>query len=166
MLLGTLAGDLIRRKDLADVAKVRRLLLTGAVMATVGALWALDLPFNKPRWTPCYLVWVAGVDLVLLAGLYWWVDVRGSRWWTYAFVVLGSNAIAAYFLSILAKVLLLNTPRVTYGGETTSLINALMLTLKGALGPWLGGWTFTVAFVAIWWVILDQMYRRKWFWKV
>jgi predicted acyltransferase len=166
MLLGTLAGDLIRRTDLSDRVKVRRLLVAGVVMAMVGAVWAFDLPFNKPRWTPSYLLWVAGVDLVILAALYQWVDVRGSRWWTYPLVVFGSNAIAAYFLSIMAKVLLLNTPRVTYGGETMALINAVMLVPKGAMGPRLGGWTFTVAFVAVWWVILDWMYRRKWFWKV
>jgi predicted acyltransferase len=47
-----------------------------------------------------------------------------------------------------------------------SLISAVLLSLKHALGPWVGGWTFTVLFVAFWWVVLDQMYRRKLFWKL
>lgn len=166
MLLGTVAGNLLRRKELTDRTKVRRLAVAGAILALVGFAWAFDLPFNKPRWTPCYLLWVAGVDLLLLSALYVIVDIRQNQRWTYPFVVFGSNAIAAYFLSIMAKVLLLNTPRLTYAGEQMSVTNATLHALKDALGSWAGGWTFTILFIAFWWTVLDQMYRRKIFWKL
>jgi predicted acyltransferase len=188
MLLGTVAGDWLRRTDVPARRKVGRLALWGAATAAVGLAWAFDLPFNKPRWTPCYLMWVSGVGFMVIALLYWVIDMPGGgkdeqngsaapgssfgllrsslSSWTYPFIVFGSNAIAVYFLSILVKVLVGNSIRVQYGGEATSLANVSLLWLKSALGPWAGGWAFTVLFVGFWWVVLEQMYRRKWFWKL
>jgi predicted acyltransferase len=162
MLTGTLIGDQLRREDFDPRKKVRGLVAWGMLMVLTGFLLAFDLPFNKPRWTPSYLLYTSGVGTVLLAVLYYLIDVKQRRRWTYPLVVFGTNAIALYFLSILAKVLLLNTPRV----HGRPMIEVILSTLKNALGPWLGGWTFTILFIAIWWVILDQMYRRKVFWKL
>jgi predicted acyltransferase len=162
MVIGTLVGDVLRRAEVDSRKKVWQLLGWGILMALIGFLWAFDLPFNKPRWTPSYLLYTSGVGTILLAILYQIIDVKHHRRWTYPLVVFGTNAIAVYFLSILFKVLLLNTPRI--GGRP--VIDMILQILKASLGPWLGGWTFTVLFIAIWWVILDQMYRRKMFWKL
>jgi predicted acyltransferase len=168
ILLGSAAGDLLRNPSLDPRTKSRRLLHAGALCAAIGLAWAFDLPFNKPRWTPCYLLWVAGVDLVLMSLLSQLLDRRSDRppFFTYPLVVFGSNAIAVYFLSILTKVLILNTPRLTYAGSRTSLGNALILQLQSLTTPHVGGWIFTIAFVTFWWLVLDQMYRRRWIWKV
>jgi predicted acyltransferase len=166
MLLGTVAGDALSDPRRAHRDRLRRLVQLGFICAVAGLAWGFDLPWNKPRWTSSYLLWTSGIGLLLLAGLYWVIDQHGARGWIRPFVALGSNAIAAYFLTIMLKVLLLNTPRVTFGGEIMSLNNALMLTLKGWLGPWAGGWAFTLGFVAFWWILLDVAYRRKWIWRV
>ncbi len=163
MLIGTLIGDRLRHTDLSERQKVSSMVRWGALMAAIGFLWAFDLPFNKPRWTPCYLLWTSGVGTMLIALLYWIIDVKQIRGWTYPLVVFGTNAIALYFCSILAKVLLLNTPAYVHGQP---VIMILLETLKGALGPWAGGWTFTLGFILFWWVIMDQMYRRRVFWKL
>src|SRR5581483_6248368 len=166
MLLGTIAGEWLQRDNVTQSFKVKRLALAGALCTGVGLAWAFDLLFNKPRWTPCYLLWCTGIDFIVLAGLYWLIDIRRSRRWVYPFVVFGSNAIAAYFLPILFKVLFGNIPRVAYDGERTSVTNASILFLKNHLGAWAGGWMFTALFVIFWWLVLDQMYRRKLFWKL
>ena len=62
----------------------------------------------------------------------------------------------------MAKVLLLNTPRV----HGRPLIQILLASLKSAMGPWAGGWTFTILYVAFWWMLLDQLYRRKIFIRI
>jgi predicted acyltransferase len=162
MLLGTLIGDLLRREDLEPRRKVVGLVKWGAVMCVVGFLWAFDLPFNKPRWTPCYLIWCSGVGTLILAMLYDLIDVRNVRRGTYPLVVFGTNAIALYWCSIMFKVLVLNTPR----PHGKPLIEVILGGLKGTLGPWAGGWTFTIAFIGFWWVIMDQLYRRKIFLKL
>jgi predicted acyltransferase len=166
MLLGTIIGDWIRRSDVAPQVKAARVALCGLMLAIAGFLWAFDLPFNKPRWSPAYLLYASGVGAIVLALFYTLIDIRNRRAWCVPLVVFGVNAIAAYFITILAKVLLLNTPRVQYGGTAMSLMNALLLTLKGSLGPWLGGWVFTIAFVTFWWLIFHLAYRRRIFWKL
>jgi predicted acyltransferase len=159
MIVGTLIGDLLRGES---TRKVKTLVMWGVVMCVIGFVWAFDLPFNKPRWTPSYLLWTSGVGTILLAGLYWVIDVKQLRRWTYPLVVFGTNAIALYFFSILFKVLFLNTPRV----RGQPVIEIVLGSLKGSLGPWVGGWTFTFLVVTFWWLVLDQMYRRKVFWRV
>jgi predicted acyltransferase len=236
MLIGTIVGDWLGRWDREPRAKVERLALWGVGLALLGFLWAFDLPFNKPRWTPAYLLYVSGVGAVVLAMLYAIVDVNRLRAWAHFAVVFGANAIAVYWLSIMAKILLLNTPRVAadnartltliryatlgvvtltlgtlivrfagwvsrYLGPAASAIPALALlplsvmwvlmlrhplapvpadtgpavqsigaavlsSLKFALGPWAGGWTFTTTFVAFWWLVLDRMHARRIFWKL
>jgi predicted acyltransferase len=232
MLIGTLIGDWLAR-DIEPRYKVERLALWGVALALFGFLWAFDLPFNKPRWSPAYLLYVSGVGAIVLAVLYTIVEFHKIREWSYFAVVLGSNAIAVYWLSIMAKVLLLNTPRVAdnrFGAHvvlkyatlaavstilaavlfrfarwcshhigpaacavfllalvptavmwTCFLVHPLprstatdirpfseviLSTLKTDLGAWAGGWIFTITFVAFWWLVLDEMYRRKIFWKV
>ena len=129
MLIGTLLGDWLRR-DVASGRKIKALVLSGIAMCIVGFAWAFDLPFNKPRWTPSYLLWTSGVGTVIIATLYWIIDVKQIRRWTYPLVVFGTNALALYFCSILFKVLLLNTPRV----NGRPVIEALLGLLKRA-GP-------------------------------
>jgi predicted acyltransferase len=162
MLLGTLIGDWLRRDDIVPSIRAKRLAVAGVFAMLVGFVWAFDLPFNKPRWTPSYLVYVAGVDAVLLALLYWFIDIKNYRRWTYPLLVFGMNAIAVYWLSIMFKILVLNTPRI---GDVR-VIDFLLTHLKTSLGNWAGGWVFTICFVGFWWLVMDQLYRRKIFWKL
>lgn len=166
MLLGTLMGDRLRRGDIPPPVKARGLAWWGLILAVIGFVWAFDLPFNKPRWTPCYMIYVSGVGAMLIALLYWVIDIRKLRRWCHPLVVFGCNAIGVYFLSILLKVLLLNTPRLTLDGKSDRLINHLMIALKQSLGAWAGGWTFTIVFVLFWYGVLEIAYRKKIFWKV
>lgn len=112
MLIGTLMSDWIRREDVEPSRRVSHLAMSGLLMMVIAALWAFDLPFNKPRWSPCYLLWCAGVGAVAISIIYIIVDIHRIRGWTYPFIVFGSNALAAYFVTIIAKVLLLNAPRI------------------------------------------------------
>lgn len=168
MLLGTFAGDWMRNPAPAPRRRAQRLAAAGVVLALIGIAWAFDLPMNKPRWTPGYLVYCAGVGFLVLAGLYWMIDVRSFRGrWTIAFSALGVNAIAAYWVTIMFKVLALNLPRVSYGGNPMSLTDAIIRSLQDVFNsPWLGGWAFTLLFVAFWWAILLLAYRYKIIWRI
>jgi predicted acyltransferase len=167
MLLGTLLGDWLRRPGVGEIRRIKGMVGAGIVCAVIGFLWSFDLPFNKPRWSPGYLMYTSGVGAVLMALLYWLIDVKRSRRWIYPFVVLGANSIAVYWLSIMAKVWLLNTPKVRrVDGSTTNVTGVLLQFLKGHLGRSVGGWMFTFCFVGFWWIVLEQMYRRRIFWKI
>lgn len=163
MMLGTLIGDWLRQTQISPSRKATQLFLAGAICAAVGVLWAwVDLPFNKPRWTPCYLLYASGIGAILLSLTFWITDVRGSAWWTRPLVVFGVNSIAAYWLSIMAKVWLLNYPKI---GDS-DVAHWLIQHFQASLGAHAGSWAFTAAYVLFWWLVLDQLYRRKIFFKV
>jgi predicted acyltransferase len=167
MVLGTWIGHTIARDGLSIEQKVRKLAAWGAVMAIGGFVWAFDLTFNKPVWTPSYLLYTSGVGSIIIGGLYWMIDGRRSRWWTRFFVVFGMNSIAAYWLPIMAKIWLLNMPRVRGEmGEPMMLTRAVIEGLQDVLGKWGGSWAFTLLFLGFWWVVFEMAYRRRWFWKV
>ncbi|MCC6681360.1 MAG: hypothetical protein IT445_10715 [Phycisphaeraceae bacterium] len=174
MVLGTLAGDWLRRQDVPDVRKVKQLALWGAVLAVVALAWSFDLPFAKQRRTPCYSMWVAGVGFLLLAWLYRVIDMRrdanGAKLtppaWTHPFVVLGTNAIAAYFLPDMTRAILNRLIRVTWQGELNSALGAFALWLQSWLGQWTGGWALTVITVTFWYGVFELMYRRRLFFKL
>lgn len=168
MLLGTFAGDWMRDPSLDPRRRGRLLAVAGSILAVVGIAWAFDLPMNKPRWTPPYLVYCAGVGFLVLAGLYTLIDIRALRGrWSVALAALGMNAIAAYWLTIMFKVLALNLPRVAYDGKTMSLTDAIIRALQDGLGSvWLGGWAFTLLFVGFWWGVLLLAYRYRIVWKI
>ncbi len=166
MTLGTFIGATFRDAAITPAARIRRLVAFGLVLIAIGLLWALDLPMNKPRWSPCYLLYCSGVGSLLAAATYWLVDVKQSRWWTLPLIVLGVNAIGIYFLSIIAKIWLLNMTKVQTAGGVRSLTEYLVTTLQSSTSPVLGSWLFTALFVGIVWLAAALAYRFRVIWKV
>lgn len=162
MLLGTWIGEKLRDTQTTPLARVRQLVGWGFVAAIVGFVWAFDLPMNKPRWTPCYLLYCAGIGAILSGLIYLIVDVWKIRFWTTPFVALGVNAIGIYFLSTFLKIWLLNVPSV--GGEM--LKQFLITTLQSWTTPGVGSWVFTLSFVAVAWSCAALAHRNKLIWKV
>lgn len=165
MLLGAWVGEMLQRDG--RWAKLATLAAAGLIWALAGVLWSLDLPMNKPRWTPGYLLYCSGVGALLLVGLYVLVDVWRVRFWTWPFVALGVNAIGIYFFSILGKIWLLNMPKVVLADGTGRMMTQHLVTvLQGWLGQVGGSWAFTVLFVAVVWALAMWAYARRWVWKV
>ena len=96
-LLGVLAGHLLRR-DLAERAKLLRLVLWGLFCLGAGGLWSLVFPLNKNLWTSSFVLWCGGASLLLLALFHAVVDVLGRERWATFLIVIGTNAITVYLL--------------------------------------------------------------------
>lgn len=98
-LLGVFAGVWLRSGTNPKSEKVRGMLLAGAAGLAIGELWNQAFPINKNLWTSSYVVFTAGFALVLLAAIYWVVEIRGWKQWGAPFLWYGSNAIVVYALS-------------------------------------------------------------------
>lgn len=172
MLIGTYLGDTLRAASLSPTRRAVYLLVTGLLLIGVGVLWAFDLPMNKVRWSPCYLVYCSGVGSVLLAGLYYVIDVRlaGStlvRRSVWPIVALGVNAIGIYFISIFLKIWLLNMVKVVGdNGQPVMLTTKIVATLQSHFGAVGGSWVFTVVFVGVVWSAAMFAWSRRLVWKV
>ena len=75
--------------------------LAGLAVVLVLLALALNgiLPINKKLWTPSYVVLTIGLDLLILALLALIIDVRGLKFGTGYFAVLGKNTLAIYMLA-------------------------------------------------------------------
>lgn len=104
-LVGILSGEILRSTHPAE-KKAMRLLLSGVVLVAVGQAWNLVFPINKALWTSSYVLYAGGLAQLLLALIYWTVDIKGYQRWGKPFQVLGVNALFAFILSgIVAKLL-------------------------------------------------------------
>jgi predicted acyltransferase len=73
-LIGVAAGEWIQaRKD------PRPLALAGAAMIAVGLAWGLTFPIVKALWSSSFVLLSSGITIVVLAALYWAMDLRGWR---------------------------------------------------------------------------------------
>ncbi len=95
-LAGVLAGLFLVDGKRTGAKKAVTLALAGAAAFAVGLVWNIPLPIIKKIWTPSYVLVAAGFSLMLLAGFYYLVELRGMRRWTIPFVWIGMNPITVY----------------------------------------------------------------------
>ena len=161
-LLGLLAGQWLRRREVEPATRVAWLFVAGAGCVVLGMVWNGWFPINKALWTSSYVLYTGGLALALLAGLYWLVDVQQYRRWTLPPLVYGVNAITVFFLSSLIP-RLLNMVQVTgANGQETGLRNWLYDTLfVPYFSPVNASLAGALTCVLIWFVVLWLMYRRN-----
>jgi predicted acyltransferase len=81
------------------------LLLAGLLSLAAGLVWSPWFPLNKNLWTSSYVLFSAGLSLLLLALCYWLIDIcrlntkPAGKALLWPWLVFGSNAIAAYVVS-------------------------------------------------------------------
>ena len=167
VMCGVLAGHWIRSARTAG-AKVAGLFDAGLIALVAGAIWSYAFPINKSLWTGSYVLFSAGMACLVLASTYWLVDVKGSRWWTWPFVVFGTNAIAAYWLSS-AFAIVLDWIVVTHAadGESWTLKTYIYETFYA---PWLApddaSLAYAITYVFVWLGLVSILYRRRIFIRI
>jgi len=162
-LLGIFTGEWLRSTRTHE-RKAAGLLVGGIVGIVLGLLWGLIFPINKPLWTSSYVVFTAGAGLVLLAGFFWAMEIRGAKSWAKPFVVYGMNAIAVFVASgLLAKQMGLTR----VGSNEVPLKSWIYNELFAAwAGPLNGSLFFAVTYVLFWLGLMWILYMRRVFIKI
>lgn len=163
VLLAASLTRALRAKAERQSTQLWLLLVSGVVLSIAGIAWNEALPYNKTVWTPSYILLSAGLGCLLLAALYWLLDVRQWNWLAYPFLVFGSNALLAYVGPVLVKLVILQEVRMPSG---LTLQKAWLATLVERLGQVPGGWAYTVSYIAVVWLVLAMLYHRRWFLRV
>jgi predicted acyltransferase len=168
-LAGIAAGDWLRAAG-TRAARLRGLLGWGAATLVAGLLLDRLQPINKNLWTPAYVLFTTGAALLFLALLHAFIDERAAPpKWTRPFTIFGRNAILAFVgIAILARLL-----------AVIKLADANSATGKVSLQKWLYGSFFVphlpdyvaslawaLAQVALWFLILAWLDRRRIYWKI
>jgi predicted acyltransferase len=156
MILGLLAGELLRSSK-GPHEKTRA--LVGYSVLGIGFGAALNFlgvcPLVKRIWTPSWAIFSAGWAALILAAYYYVIDVRGVRWWTTPLLVVGMNSIAMYVLVHVTADYISGALRIHLGRGVFDLFG-------GAFAPI----TTNAATLAILWLMLFWMYRRKIFLRI
>jgi predicted acyltransferase len=168
-LMGLLTGIWLRtQRPLRE--KITGIAVAGVSCVLLGGLWNFSFPINKKLWTSSYVLFAGGLSLLLLALCLVIVDLperKGNRAdrspLIKAFLVFGSNAIAAYvFSELLAGGISsihvrpgVNVGQWIYRGILQVVPNQAFASLVYSLG-----------FVVVCWLFAYELYRRKIFIKV
>jgi len=169
-LMGMLTGIWLRTgRSMAE--KARGIAIAGISGVIAGGVWNLWFPINKKLWTSSYVLFAGGLSLLLLALSMWIVDLRRKgegetgrqAWWSTVLLVFGLNAIAAYVFSELLSSALssifvalhVDAQRRPYGQIHALIPDAAVASLLYSLG-----------FVAVCWLAMYGLYRRRIFIKI
>ena len=155
MILGLIAGGWLRAAG-RPWEKVRHFAAVGAGLLAVG--WLLDAtgvcPSVKRIWTPAWVLVSGGWCFLFLAGFAALLDTGRRGGWAYPLVVIGANSIAAYCATGLLKVFIRDTFKTHLGQNVFGQFEPYDSLVAGAA-------VLAVLWLGLWW-----MYRRKVFLKV
>ena len=151
-LLGMFTGEWVKRTDLTPGRKVWGMVIAGIVMLAVGLLWSLDFPINKKMWTSTFVLVVGSYSILMFALFYYIIDVLGWRRWTLFFTVIGMNSITIYLAQRF----------INFSFTADKLFSGLVHLMPESSQEF-----FTrLAYIAVCWIFLYILYRKRVFLKV
>lgn len=163
MLLGLMAGELLRSNDLDPLQKFLRLCFAGVVCGLLGlVLSATICPSVKRIWTPSWVLISAGWTFAMLAVFYLVIDIGRYRSWALPMVVVGMNSIAVYCMSQLLKPWVRETLKRHLGQNIFDGVYFGTELFSPAFIPV----AESAAFLAVVWLAAVWMYRQKIFIRI
>ncbi|MEO6909552.1 MAG: heparan-alpha-glucosaminide N-acetyltransferase domain-containing protein [Edaphobacter sp.] len=167
-LLGVLTGCWLRtRRPIAE--KVRWLAIAGVSCVVLGQLWNISFPINKNLWTSSFVLFTAGLGLLLLALFVWLFDSEkerksGKRSVRFTpLLVFGSNAITAYVIAeLIGKSL--GPIHVRPGVNVHEWVYLTILSVVPN-APF-ASLLYSLVFITVCWLPVYWLYRRKIFIKI
>jgi len=156
MMLGLWCGEWVRSARSAAV-KLKGLLAAGLALTIAGLAlqWLHVVPIVKRIWTSSYTLYSGGLVILILAGFYAAIELKGWRRWAFPLLVIGANSIAVYVMSWTLE-------DVVKGALARHIGNAPFAMLGAPFEPILKG----AAVVFVFWLILFWMHKRKIFVRI
>ena len=152
VMLGTFAGQIIRRGSGQDRRKVvTQLLSIGVLLIAAALLWSLQMPIIKRIWTSSMTLFAGGCCFLLMGLFYYWIDYKGHTRGLEWLKIYGMNSITAYLLGEV----------INFRSVAASFSYGLEQYLGKFYPTWLTFMNFLILFF-----ILRWMYRHKLFLKI
>jgi predicted acyltransferase len=164
MIMGLMAGEMLRRIDLLMREKFLRLVFAGIVCGLAGYLLGEYVcPSVKRIWTPSWALYSTGWVFAMLAGFFAIIDWAEYRRWAYPLMVVGMNSIAVYCMAQLLRPWVRDTleRHLEWNGGGKDF-GSKLLGDYAVYAPIMN----TVSFTLVIWLIAFWMYRKKIFVKI
>jgi predicted acyltransferase len=165
-LSGVAAGVVLTGRRSA-AQKVAFLIAGGGAAVVMGLVWDRSFPINKSLWTSSYVLFTSGLASIALAGCYWLFDAQGRRAFLRPLIVLGTNALVLFVASGLLVKTLLFFKVMGPGGALIS-VNRWLYShwFEPFAAPKNASLLFALANLVVLYVLLEVLYRRRWFLRV
>ena len=139
------------------VEKLKGLVIGGVALTIAGLLlqWLHINPIVKRIWTSSYTLYSGGLVILMLAGFYALIELKGWKRWSFPLLVIGANSIAIYIMSWTIE-------HFVSGALVRHLGAAPFAILGPPFEPVLRG----AAILVVFWLILYWMYRRRIFLRI
>lgn len=160
VIIGYYSGELVGKKS-EGAKNVLKTLIIGAALIGLAVLWNKFFPINKALWTSSYVLYTAGIAMMVLSVIYWLADVVKFQKWGWFFIVFGTNALFSYFLAgIWTRLMLLI--KIPAGNGEMSLYSwfyeKICVPVAGNLN---GSLMFAIIQMLFIWSIALILYRKK-----
>jgi predicted acyltransferase len=133
----------------------------GLGLTGLGLLWGKILPINKPLWTSSYVLYTAGIAMIVFAFIYWIADVAKFRKWGLFFTVFGINAIFSFFLAGIWTKLMLYIKIPFQGGKTSLYSWSFEKVFSHLFGNMNGSLIFAIFQMLLIWIFALLLYKRQ-----
>ena len=157
VIIGFMAGKYVQVEKDKSVL-INYYFLFGNGMIFLALVWDMVFPINKPLWTSSYVLMAAGIALVILSFLIYFVDIKKKKSWAGPFLVFGLNPLAIYVMSGVWVKIYFQIP----AGENMNAYGWIYQNIFVPIGGELNGsLLFAVAHVAGLWLIGWFLYKKN-----
>ena len=168
-LIGLLIGQLLI-KSLPKTEIAKKMGIISILLIISGLVWSLFFPLNKALWTSSYVLFTAGIALLLLTLIYYIVDVLNHQKWTRFLLTWGVNPMIVFFISgILPRALALL--KVQDPQNISNTINVRDYAYQYGISPlfenqMISSLTYSVLYILLWSCVLGYFYKKGLIFKV
>jgi predicted acyltransferase len=164
VFVGYMAGRYIQQKG-KGYETISKLMLVGCLLIFFALWWNMIFPINKKLWTSPFVLLTTGIDLLLISGLIYIVEIKNVNTanWTRFFVIFGRNPLFIYILSeILVTIFYMFriSPHQSFYNWLNDSFFQVITT--GSIGSFL----FAICFMLVCWSVGWWLNKRKIYIKV
>jgi predicted acyltransferase len=157
-LIGILCGRWLRS---GDGKQAKLVFLYGFLLLIGGLVWDIRFPINKSLFTSSFVLFVAGVGVMLLVLLHCLMDIAGKTRYVKPFLALGLNSLAIYVASEMITVISFMIKVPLSGGDSKSLHCYLYgFFFSSWENPYVASLAWSLSFLAFLLIPSCYMYRR------
>ena len=160
-LFGIRVGSWLRRKDHDVSTKMTWMFIYGVGAIILALIWDLFFPINKQLWTSTFVLYTGGLATIILAMLYWLIDVQGYKRATPFFVAFGMNSITAYILAGVVPALIGRIKVNLHGHKVDAFTYVYQTVIVPNFSPVNASLVGGILVVLEIWVIMWVLYKRN-----
>jgi heparan-alpha-glucosaminide N-acetyltransferase len=97
VVYGSIIGGILASGD--KRLFIRTLAIAGVTGILIGLSMQPAVPVIKRMFTPSYTLLTCGISSLFLLAIYWFIDLKGHKKWSFFFIVFGMNSIFVYLLN-------------------------------------------------------------------